>query len=277
MGFFSFFRKSGRVELPQLEAPTNHLAFVLLKSPFSFELPALQEVLRNLGGPTIESVPDGESDGGDDGIEVHMVNLEGIGKAIIGLMDFPIPNGEAEASFPYSMSSLGEEAVLEDYQAHVMVTLMSDGTTKSKMEVMTAFTSLLAAICEVTPSIGVYWGNAGATHTASYFKDLARDPDSASQMMLWSGVSRAPEKGGKVSLLSMGMEQFGLPNLYMISPMTDVSEIFGRFFDLLHYLVTRDEAIPDGDTIGGSAEERIQVTYIKSPANDGSVVWRVEF
>ena len=49
------------------------------------------------------------------------------------------------------------------------------------------------------------------------------------------------------------------------------------FFDLLAYMVTRGKALPDGDTVGRAANERLPVRYVPSPVNPGEKVWRVEF
>ncbi|MGJ8725724.1 MAG: DUF4261 domain-containing protein [Roseibacillus sp.] len=263
------------MELPQLAVPPTKLAFVLLESPFRCESAALAVALRDYGGPEV-TVPEDEE--GEEGGEVIALHLEGVGTAFLALMDLPIPEGEAEAAYPYSIASLGDDQQgIRPHQAHLMVSLMVGETTKSPAEVLSDFTSLLAAICDVAPAVGIYWGDAGATHPVEYFQEIARDSEQAGRVMLWTGLSRAPEKGGKMSMLSLGMNQLGLPDLYMITPMTSPGEAIGRFFDLLSYMISRGEAIPDGDTVGVSETERIAVKYVKSPADDGSVVWRVEF
>ena len=47
-------------------------------------------------------------------------------------------------------------------------------------------------------------------------------------------------------------------------------------FDLLTYLANRGVAIPDGDTVGRSADEKLKVRYVPSPIDESKKVWRVE-
>jgi hypothetical protein len=54
------------------------------------------------------------------------------------------------------------------------------------------------------------------------------------------------------------------------------SDALGTFFDLLAYLADRGEALPEGDTVGRSAEERLPVHYVPSPVDPSKKVWRVE-
>lgn len=47
-------------------------------------------------------------------------------------------------------------------------------------------------------------------------------------------------------------------------------------FDLLAYVAQRGEAIPEGETVGRTDEERLRVRYVTSPLNSKAKVWRVE-
>ncbi len=47
-------------------------------------------------------------------------------------------------------------------------------------------------------------------------------------------------------------------------------------FDVLGYVVARGEAIPEGQTVGRTAREKLPVTYLPSPINPAVRVMRVE-
>lgn len=67
-------------------------------------------------------------------------------------------------------------------------------------------------------AVGVYWGEAGATHDPKFFISVAQDQDPASRLMLWTGVSIGRERDRRRSLLSLGMQQLTLPDLLLIAP-----------------------------------------------------------
>lgn len=275
MSLFGKLLSFGKREAPVLEKPQSHLAFVLL--PFD-EFPASEAIIAafdtySQGNQKISIAADEDDDAANR--DVVMVTVEGIGTAFIALMPMPIPHGEAEAAFPLSMSSFSKDSELPLHRAHLVVSL----TVSEEIDVidgMMAFTSLLAAVTDAAQAVGVYCGNARATHTREFFLTMASEHDISPRILLWNGVSRSAEGGGKMSLLSHGMNQLGLPDLYLICDGRAAGEAMGRMFDLLAYIASRREAIPAGDTIGATAEEKIRVHYVKSPADPKQIVWKVE-
>lgn len=268
----------GKREAPSLEKPKSHLAFVLL--PFD-EFPSNDAIIAafekySQGHHAISIASDEESDSaGTETKDVVLVTVEGVGTAFVALMPRPIPHGEAEAAFSMSMSSFAQDSRLPEHRAHLVVTLMPSAET-DLIEGMMAFTSLLAAVTDAAQGVGVYWGNAGATHTRDFFLLMASEHEIGPRILLWNGVSRAAEGGGKVSFLSHGMNQIALPDLYLTCDARSGGDGLGRVFDLLTYIASRRKAIPAGDTIGATAEEKIRVQYVKSPADPKQIVWKVE-
>ena len=47
-------------------------------------------------------------------------------------------------------------------------------------------------------------------------------------------------------------------------------------YDLLAYVVSRGRPLPDGDTVGRTAAEKLPVHYVPSPIDPKVKVWRVE-
>lgn len=95
-------------------------------------------------------------------------------------------------------------------------------------------------------------------------------------MMLWSGVSIAREKDGRLSFLSLGMEQLKLPNLLLVAGESSKAVAVETLYDLLAYVAERGQPLPEGDTVGRSNDERLPVHYVESPINPKKKVWRVE-
>ncbi|MEQ8786005.1 MAG: DUF4261 domain-containing protein [Pirellulaceae bacterium] len=272
MGFFN--RLFGKKKPPRDDAAVD-LAFVLLSSE---QLPSAEEIVRcyrqiDPGGDDIcESEGDGDKSSSD---EVLLLPFESKETAFVALMPVAVPNGEAEEGAQFSVSSLGGRWTLPQHCAHLLVTLPSAGRL-SPVERLSRFTSLLAAVVQASDCVGVYWGNAGATHEPEFFISAAREVGVVPRIMLWTGVSIAQEKDGRHSLLSLGMKQLDLPDLLLVVSESSRSSAIETFFDLLAYTANRGEPLPEGDTVGRTAEEKLPVHYVPSPVDSSKKVWRVE-
>jgi hypothetical protein len=120
-------------------------------------------------------------------------------------------------------------------------------------------------------------GQRWATHDPAFFISVAQDPALASRIMLWTGVSIASEADGRLSLLSLGMQQLDPPDLLLVAAQsTGGNGALATFFDLLAYVAQRGKPLPEGDTVGRNAEERLPVRYVPSPLEPSKKVWRVE-
>lgn len=272
MGLLDFGKKvfaRARGDASSSDENTMNVAFVLLSRP---QLPNPDDVVKAF--PTF--IPEGPSlrrgdGGGPPDLECLLFEIDPDSSSIVAMMPIAVPNNEADEAAQFSISTLGTGWVLPPHQAHLIVTFQS---SSPKLESLLMFTALLASVVETSQSVGVYWGEAGATHDPKFFVAAAQPGTIESQMMLWNGVSIAGEPDGRISLLSLGMKQLDLPELWMIGPKGN--ETLGWFFDLLSYVATRREALPDGDTIGRTADEKIPVRYVKSPIDGSTKVCRIE-
>ena len=271
MGFFDLFKKK-ELCAPEVERSGAQFAFVLLDGP----APAAEQVLALMGKYT--STPEkfmvSEEGEGEDG--VLSFNVAGLGIVLAALIPSPVPDREAEAMQSFSFSSFNTDAQdIAPHRSHLMVTMMDQELIDKPVEAMTSFTALMAAVLEASGGLGVYWGNVGATHPAAFFLSLASEQKVSSYLLLWTGISRASEPEGGMSLLSMGLTQLGVANLHMIADHSKVDTLLERFLDLALYVVERGSSIPNGDTVGVSAEELLPVRYVKSPAGSDEVVAQI--
>jgi hypothetical protein len=253
-----------------------NLAFVLLADA---KLPDAREIARAFGGfSPDEGRPlglKGDERSGGFGVEVLEFDLPPDGAALVALMPTPVPNGEADSAVRFSVSAVGTTWKLPEHQAHLVVTL-EDASADSPTDTLSRFTALVAAVTETSDAVGVYWGSAGATHDPKFFLDIARERELASRVMVWTGISLARETEDRVSFLSRGMKQFELPDLLLIAPRSAGNAALGTFFDLIAYAVSIGTPLPEGDTVGRTAEEHLPVHYVPSPTDPSTKVWRVE-
>ncbi len=246
----------------QLRAQTSsnrvsvHLAFVLLDTP---KLPAAPRIVSAFAsfaakGEALHLTK--SADSGSKGILEF--ELQPGGRVFVAFVPSPVPDQEADAAARFSISSFSTGWVLPSHHAHLIVSLTS-GDSIPATAALSAFTSLLAAVAQASDAVGVYWGGAKATHDPKFFQSIAKEPDVASRLYLWTGVSLAKQSDGHLELLSLGMEQLHLPDLLLVAPARAGNDALSTLFRFLDYMVESGKAIPEGDTIGRTAEEELVI------------------
>lgn len=235
---------------------------------------AIIEAYRRLGGdgPALAElgpIDAGADPGAPDALHIRL----GDGDEVLAMpIAAPVPNGEADEAARFSVSIFSSPAPLPPHASHLIVTMLGEAHPLD-VDRKRRFTRLLAAILESSGAVGVYSGAAGATHPAAFFVEIARDVELP--LLLWTGISVAGDEA-RLSLLSLGMAQFGLPDLLLETPRAMGTDALGFFFDLLEYVLTRGAAIPEGETVGRTADERLAVRYVPSPIDPARQVFRVE-
>ncbi len=258
------------------DKPDSNLAFILLSEAHLPEPEAIVSAFAEFAAPgeVLQPAPEDDDDPVSRG-QVASLKFASGETSFVALMPAPIPTGEAEEAAQFSLSSLMNNWELPPHKTHLVV-LFHATPGVSKIDQLTRFTRLLAAVGKASPTVGIYWGNAGATHAPDFFYSIAADPDPTTLMMLWSGFSIAREGSDRVSLLSLGMKQLQFPELLLVGHASDPQESIELLYELLWYVAQRGEPLPEGDTVGRSAEERLRVHYVPSPLDPAEKVWRVE-
>ncbi len=265
--------RPSRVEASEAKRTRMNLAFVLLSGAKLPKGEAIERAFRAYAvkGQSLRYEPDPQGKAKQGKYPVVTFETQG-GHAMVGLIPSPVPGGEADEAVHYSVSALDRKWKLPPHRAHLVVTLRAQGDAMTRVSLLT---SILGAIAEVSPAVGIYWGDAGATHDPRFFRDIARERTTLSRLALWTGISIARE-GKQYSLLSLGMKQFDLPDLWLLIPPGKADEGIPFMFDLLGMAVEGGKALPEGDTVGRTAAEKLPVHYVPSPVNPKTKVWRVE-
>lgn len=260
---------------PPTHADPNQLAFVLLSEP---RLPSAAEVIGAYAdfGLASDRIRDGSLVvDPDDGNAALSLTLGDDDQALIALMPAPVPDGEAERMAAFSFSFMREGCELSPHTAHLAV-LLRGSPNVSPLKRISRFTALLAAVVTTAPAVAVYWAGARATHDAAFFTSMAAKPGVAPRALLWTGLCVSEEPDGRFSLLSLGMDQLDLPDLFLTAPESRQQQTFHDFFNFLGYVASRGDAIPDGDTVGFTDDEQLPVHYVTSPVDPERTVCRID-
>jgi hypothetical protein len=256
--------------------PCTRLAFVLTREPCPPTPAAVLEAWAAVApdGPALapELVRDG-APVDPQATPVASFVVGGRDVLHVGVMPAAVPDGEADDAARFSVGALGTGWTLAEHRAHLVVVLQEQGV-RPPFEGMTLFTRLVAAVTRASDAVAVYWGDAGATHDARFFVEVASD--GALPVLLWTGVSAAVDEDDRLSLLSLGLRQLGLPDLHLTAPREIGNDALPFFFDLIAYAARKGAAVPAGDTVGRNPGERLRVRHEPSPLDPDDTVWRVD-
>ncbi len=202
----------------------------------------------------------------------------------------PVPNAEADTSAFLSLSAVNGRWRLGPHAAHLALTLEGPMLTKAaglmgrlsgatreatKLERLSHFTRVVAAVTKSVGGLAVYWAAAPVTHAPDFFAQVAKE--TTLPLPLWIGVSLTPEPGGRTSVLSFGMQQLELPDLLLHGPAAaDLPDTIDFFFSALATVAERGRAPEDGETIPRSLLSRPRVSYASSPLEPSVRVWKLE-
>lgn len=236
------------------------VAMVLLPRP---ALPAPEAVVKALGAID----PSLRLRAGEKKKDVQAWDLGGV-DTFVSLMPIPIPNREAELALKSAAFALANAIESAPHAAHLIVA----GRWGSDWRSLSTFTRFVAAVAQASGASFVYWGAGHVTQPAAHFIEVAREDDLPIE--LWTGVSMA-RPGSRVSLLSLGMDQFRLPDLLVEAPVEQSGFAIKLVYDLLDTIVRDGKPIPEGDTVGRTAGEKMTVLYRPSPIDPSTRVWTV--
>jgi hypothetical protein len=245
------------------------IALVALNSP---RTPKQEDVLTLLRGKyAVDPVPEASAEGG----EVAMFFDLPDGMAIYSLMPGPIPWSSLEGPCQTARWWPEAEDVLRNHTFHFIVSLM--GGPENPLERHIWLTKFVAAVMELSDAAGVYWGAGTVVHNPKLFCDLAEVASPDDYMpQLWIDMRLWGDEERRVYFATTGLSAFGLPEIEVEGVKWDPRELSEFCENIIRYVIGRGEPIPDGDTIGRSAKEKIKIRHAPSMWERDGPVMRLE-
>lgn len=233
------------------------LAYVTLSGPGGpIDPEQLSTSLRDRWGLSIEPPSPGDEPG------ILIFDLMGC-LATVSHMPGPIP--WSDLSGPASAAWHWKEApeVLRAHQSHFLVGLLRENE-QPPLNSAIMLTLLTASVIQCAPECtGVYWASGTAVTPAERFATSAAQM-SPGELPLFSWVEfrvfggREPDTW---SVFTTGMTALGLLEIEVRNSLAQRSALVERVYDIAHYLTQAGPVLMDGDTLGESASERIQVHH----------------
>lgn len=275
MGLFDFFGKKKRPvgsDRARGESEAEHATrhcFVLCRAAEPGDLSRASAVVAQvLGRGYSADVAEGN---------IITVTRDGDTVGFLAHMSAPIPEGEAEANAGGNFLWPDGREEAARHRSHVIVTNIGAGNQTPVQSAITVSRLALIAL-KLFDGIGVYWGNASVCNSREVFEGFCEDI-SEEQMPLpvWLRFQPVRASDDEIGLYTLGMSQFGLMDIEVDRCRMDLQELFEFVSNIAHYLIQSGPVIADGNTVGGSAEERILVRHRPSMIDQGRRVYKIVF
>ena len=238
------------------ESGNVSVVFIALNSP---RTPTQEQVLALLREKyVIDPVPEPEPESSDTATFFNFPD----GMAFYSLMPAPIPWSELEGPCRTTLFWREAEKRLRKHTHHFVASLM--GGPDEPLERHIRFTKFVAAVAEVSDSVGIYWGGGTVVNSPEVFCAQAEQlsPDDLFPP-LWID-HRIWREGTEVCFATTGLHAFDLPELEAAGRTWQSDDVFEFCQNLVTYAIQRGSPIPDGDTVGRTADEKIKVRHVPS-------------
>jgi len=257
-------------EEPDDRASWPRFCFVLARTTDPCDPTAAREAVAEIFGPEFSAEVT------DDTMVAVACGAETIG--FLALMPIPIPGGEAEvhADGNFLWPNGREEAAA--HRAHVIVTVAGGSADSTPVESALALSKLALVALRLFDGIGVYWGAASVCNSRPTFESACEGMNEEQlPVLVWLRFQFIRDDDGATFFYTLGMPPFGLMDIEVDRVEGEPGELFGFVVDIAHYLLQSGPVIADGNTVGGSEEERIVVRHQPSRLDPSRMVHKVYF
>ena len=202
------------------------------------------------------------------------------GESTVGLLahlPVPIPNNEAEENADRNFLWPNGRDQAATHRSHVVVTNIGSDDQTSVQSALAVSRLALVAL-KLFDGIGVYWGNASVCNSREVFEAFCEDiSEEHLPVPVWLRFQPVRASDDEIGLYTLGMKQFGLMEIEVDRCRMNLQEVFEFVSNLAHYLIQSGPVIEDGNTVGGSEDERILVRHSSSMLDQQQAVYKIVF
>jgi hypothetical protein len=272
MGFFDFFRKKKPAEKSNgggADGPTRH-CFVLCRSAVPDDLSQASAIVAKILGPDYSAEV-------ADGNNIVTVNHGELAGGFLAHMPAPIPNHEAEENADRNFLWPNGRAEAAKHRSHVIVTNMT-GEVQTPIQSAIGVTRLALVALKLFDGMAVYWGNACVCNSREVFEDFCENiSEEHVPVPMWLRYQPVRASDEEIGLYTVGMRQFGLMDIEVDRCRMNPQDLFEFVSNIAHYLIQSGPVIEDGNTVGGSENERIVVRHHPSMVDSSRRVYKIVF
>lgn len=176
--------------------------------------------------------------------------------AAVSLMNYPIPDGEAELNAENNYLWEGAVKAAKEHCAHIMVAVM--GKEEDVLEKGKLYTKLVAACCRQKYAVGVY--TSGVVFEPRFYEGFANvmlEDELPVFNWIWFGLYRSE---GGMNAYTYGMDVFGKDEMEVLNADAEPGDLRNFLASLVSYVLENDVELHDGETIGFAANDKHVIT-----------------
>jgi len=234
------------------------LGMVILNDNSSFDVDNFLSDFNNYYGDKIKE-PTGDNTS-------FIVKVDGE-MAAIAHMDVPVPIGDIKGTVQYAYNWRTALEDTKDHKSHLIVSLMQGGQDQIKR--FKIFTQIICSLLRTTNAIGVYKGNQSLLiPKEDYLNEAEAMSGEYLPLNLWIYFGLRVTDSGN-SAYTYGLKEFNKTEMEIVNSSKDLEDIRGFLFNIAHYVLDYDVTFQDGQTVGGSEEEKIAISFSKGQFVEG--------
>jgi hypothetical protein len=234
------------------------LGMVMLNDNNSFDIDLFSEVFKNNYAGLIRE-PSGDS--------ASFVFKSDNELVAIAHMDVPIPIGDIEGTAEYAYNWQSALADTINHKSHLIVSLMNGGQDQIKR--FKIFTKVICSLLRTTNAVGVYKGNQSLLIPKDdYLNEAEAMSDEYLPLNLWIYFGLRVTDDGN-SAYTYGLKEFNKTEMEVVNSSKSLEQIRGILFNIAHYVLDYNVTFEDGQTIGGSEDEKIAISFSKGKFVEG--------
>lgn len=262
LGLFSFIRK-GKEEVKNQDSPI--LGMILLKEPNSMQMEKIVSELRHQWKLKV--------DDSELGKESSVLIIDGYNIAIAEI-PAAIPGDEVQTTAEYNYLWKDGVKASSKHKSHVILSIMNSG--KNPIFENLLFNKIAASILRNSESLGVYIGGRTLLLEKDFY--LANtEMMTKEELPLYNWIYFGLRQGnGNRSIYTYGLADFGKMEMEIVNSTKTFDELNEIMFNMAHYVIASDVILRDGETIGMSAAQKLQITESKGQFLDGRTL-KIEY
>jgi len=257
------------MEQQQSEKTQPLLAMIALNTPLLPSPAAITKSFEILSGISVDLSSLQSKEG-------NIVFELGNDNAAVALMPTAIPWSNLEG--PCATAWWWPEAAehVNRHKSHILVALVGKKGNTIQRSMM--LTHLTAAVAANTDAAGIYWGGGALIHEPQAFVEQAKQlsPDDL-PLYLWIDFRMEQNDAESIRLYTTGMKVFDQKEIEIPRSTKSAAEILDFAYSIAAYVLTSDKTIQDGETIGRTEEEKVQVTFAPSMWDAETTVMQLDF
>jgi len=249
MGLFSFFKKDKNENQDKNEII---LGMVLLEEPNSMNIKTVVAELKNRWKLKVD---DKESS------NESSILIIGEYQIAIGNMSMPIPGNEIEEASSYNYYWENGKVESSKHKGHIIVSILNGGANPIKENIL--FNKVVSSILNSSKSIGVYIGGRSLLLSKEFYQGNLEDISESNlpiNNLIYFGIRN---EGNKNSVYTYGLKDFKKKEMEIVESKHDIEELLGMMYNLTSYVLESDVTLKDGETIGMSETQKLNIKLSK--------------